>query len=102
MHVEVGAQIGLLLGHRLEQQTFLRREVAIDGPERDVGRGGDVAHLDRVETALRRELQRCVENAATPGGLAARQRPLGGRFGLGLGDDHGGIGTRSLFCRKRG
>ena len=88
MHVEVGAQIGLLLGHRLEQQSLLRREVAVDGPECDVGGSGDVAHLDRVEPALGRELERRIEHPATPSGLAARQRALRGRFGVGLGDDH--------------
>ena len=31
------AQVGLLLGHRLEQQPLLRGEVAVDGAERDIG-----------------------------------------------------------------
>ena len=88
MHVEIRAQVGLLFGHRLEQQPLLRREVAVDGAERDVGRRGDVAHLHRVEATLRRELQRRIENPPPAGRLAARQGPLGGRLGFGLGDDH--------------
>ena len=39
MGLDVRPQIGLLLGHRLEQQPLLRREVAVDGAERDVGGG---------------------------------------------------------------
>ena len=97
VHLEVGAEVGLLFGHRLEQQPLLRREVAVHGAERDVGRGGDVAHLHRVEAPLRRELQRRVEHPAPAGGLAARQGPFGRRLGLGLGGDHRGIGTRSDF-----
>ena len=88
VHLEVGAEVGLLLGHRLEQQPLLRREVAVDGAERDVGRGGDVAHLHRVEAALGRELQGRVEHPPPAGGLAARQRPFRGGLGTGLGGDH--------------
>ena len=76
VHLEVRAQVGLLFGHRLEQQPFLRREVAVHRAERDVGRGRDVAHLHRVEAPLRRELQRGVEHPPPAGGLAARQRPF--------------------------
>ena len=84
MRLEVRAQVGLLLGHRLEQQPLLRREVAVDGAERDVGRGRDVAHLHRVEPAVGRELERRVEHPAPARGLAARParspvRALGGR-----------------------
>ena len=95
MHVEIRPQVGLLLRHRLEQQPLLRREVAVDGAERDVGRGGDVAHLHRVEAARGRELQRRVEHPPPAGGLTARQRPLGRRFRVGVGR---GLGVR----RKRG
>ena len=89
MHLEVRAQIGLLLGHGLEQQPLLGREVSVDRAHRDVGRDGDVAHLHRVETPLRRELERGVENPPPAGGLTARQRPLRRRFGIVLGGHHG-------------
>ncbi len=88
MHLEVRPQVGLLLGHRLEQQPLLRREVAVHGAERDIGRGRDVAHLHRVEAALGRELQRGVEHPPAAGGLAARQGPFRDGLGIGLGDDH--------------
>ena len=81
VRVEVRAQVGLLLGHRLEQQPLLRGEVAVDGAERDVGRGGDVAHLHRVEAAVGREGERRVEDTPAPCGLAAGQRS--GEFGGG-------------------
>ena len=90
MHVEVGAQVGLLLGHRLEEETLLRREVAVDGAERDVGGRGHVAHLHRVEAPNGGELQGRVEHPAPAGRLAAGERALGfgARLGAGLGDDH--------------
>ena len=89
MYVEVRAQVRLLLGHRLEQQPLLRCEVPVHGPERDVGRGRHVAHLDRVESTLGRELQGRVEHPPAAGRLTARERPLGGGLGFGLDDGHG-------------
>ena len=77
VRLEVRPQVGLLLGHRLEQQPLLRREVAVDGAERDVGRGRDVAHLHRVEPAVGRELERRVEHPAPARGLAPGERPPG-------------------------
>ena len=81
VRVEVRAQVGLLLGHRLEQQTLLRGEVAVDGAERDIGRRGDVAHLHRVEATVGGQSERRVEHAPAPCGLALGQRS--GKFGGG-------------------
>ena len=77
MRVEVGAEVGLLLGHRFEEQPLLRREVAVDGAERDVGRGRDVAHLHRVEPAVGGEGEGRVEHPAPARRLATGQRALG-------------------------
>ena len=79
--LDVRPQIGLLLRHRLEQQPLLRREVAVDGAERDVGRRRDVAHLHGVEAAVGRELEGRGQHPAPALGLAARQRAL--RLGCG-------------------
>ena len=75
VRVQVRAEVGLLLGHRFEQQPLLRREVAVDGAEGDVGRGRDVAHLHRVEAAVGGEGQGGVEHPPPARRLAAGQRP---------------------------
>ena len=77
MAVEVGAQVGLLLGHRFEQQAFLRREVPVDGAQRDVRGRGNVAHLDGVEAAVGREPQRGVEHATSARRLTPGKRAFG-------------------------
>ena len=74
MRLEVTTQIFLLLDHGLEQESLLRREVAVEGSERDIGRGRDVAHLHGVEPARRGQLERGVEHAPPPRRLAARER----------------------------
>ena len=89
VHVEIGAQVGLLFRHGLEQQPLLRREVPVDGAQGDVGRRGHVAHLHRIEAPVGGQPERGIENPPPPGRLAARQGPLGRRFGVGLGGHHG-------------
>jgi hypothetical protein len=51
-------------GERRDQQVDLRREVAVEGAERDIGRLGDRTHLDRLEAALARKGDRGVEDPA--------------------------------------
>ncbi len=66
-----------LVRHRREQQLVLRRVVPVQRSERDLGTGGDVAHLHRVVTAFSRQCDR------------GRDEPLLAGSGL------GGAGSRS-------
>ena len=102
VHVEVRAQVRLLLGHRLEQQPLLRREVAVHGAERDVGRGRDVAHLHRVEATLGRELQ--ASRRAPAAGAAAWLRASaasGAVSGSGTRGDHERNWNRFLILTSK-
>ena len=61
--IEALAQGRRLLRQRGEQELVLRRVVAVERAERDLGPGRDVAHLHRVVAAFGRELGRRGEQA---------------------------------------
>jgi hypothetical protein len=54
------------LAHRGREQVVLRREVAVDRGQRDVGRGRDVSHLDGVVPAVGAQLEGSVDHAPAP------------------------------------
>src|SRR5262249_31095276 len=66
--------------------------VAVDGAKGDVGLGGDVPHLHRLEAAPLGEPERGVEHSPAPGGLAAGEGRA--RRGAGGGGGHRRIETR--------
>src|SRR5262249_12776663 len=56
------------------EEMVFRREVPVDGPERDAGLAGDVAHLHRVVTAFGGKLHGGVDDALPPRRLIGRER----------------------------
>ena len=75
-----------LLGERGEEQVVLRRVVAVERAERDLGAGRDVAHLHRVVAAGGGELDRGGDHALPAcGGLergVARRRRASRSVGI--------------------
>jgi hypothetical protein len=77
------AQRRRLLRHGREQQLILRGVVPVEGPERDLGPGRDVAHLDRVVAAFCRQRGRSRDEpflaSGGLGGPASGHASLPGR-----------------------
>ena len=66
-----------LVRERGEQQLVLRRVVAVQRAQRDLGPRRDVAHLHRVVAALGRELDRGLEQPAPPRARSPAARGVG-------------------------
>ena len=58
----------------LGEEVLLRREVVVQRAERDVGRFGDVLHLDLVEVALAEEREAGVDDPVAPRLLRSGER----------------------------